>query len=254
MLFLPYQVKLEEIDSHIYKYICTNYDKVIFMRIRELAYATNVSTSTILRFCRKFDCEGYSEFKYRLREYVETSDRFQFDQKTFNQTENIHFLNKISDPVFQKDLEAMANVILDSDLLVFIGLGASGIVAKYGSYLFNTLCSLSMYIDDPLNTPLYHISENMNNSICFIVLSVSGEQEDILEFIENARVSNSKIISITNTSHSTLARIAHVNISYYTPDYMLGTMNLTSQVPPITILENLSRKCHNLKNNERKKK
>jgi Transcriptional regulators len=248
MLFLPYQVELEEIDTHIYKYICTHYDKVIYMRIRELAYATNVSTSTILRFCKKFECEGYSEFKFKLRQYIENSAQPQFKQTAFNQVENISFLKKISTQNFQDELHKMADIIIDSDLLVFMGLGASGIAAQYGAYLFNTLVSLSMYIDDPLNTPLYHISDRINQNICFIIISVSGEQEDIIDFIENEKISHNKVISITNTSNSTLARVANANLSYYISDHMLGTMNLTSQVPTIAILECLSRICHNLKN------
>lgn len=246
MLFLPYQVKLEEIDSHIYKYICANYDKVIYMRIRELAYATNVSTSTILRFCKKFDCEGYSEFKYKLRQYIAKTNNLQFDQKAFNQTANTHFLNRLDEPGFQQNLDNIAQMIVESNLVIFIGLGGSGIVADYGAYLFNSLVTLSLSITDPLNTPLYHVSENINKNICIIVLSVSGEQEDIVEFIENEKIAGNTIISITNTPHSTLAKIANANISYYVPDYTMGTMNLTSQVPPITILESLSRKCYNL--------
>ncbi len=42
-------------------------DKVAYMRIRELADKTHVSTATILRFCRKLNCEGFSEFKIRLK-------------------------------------------------------------------------------------------------------------------------------------------------------------------------------------------
>ncbi|STS85123.1 phosphosugar-binding transcriptional regulator [Klebsiella pneumoniae] len=36
------------------------------MTIRELAEAAGVSTTTVLRFCRKLQCEGYSEFRVRL--------------------------------------------------------------------------------------------------------------------------------------------------------------------------------------------
>lgn len=40
-----------------------NRDEVMYMTIRELADAAGVSTTTILRFCRKFNCDGYSEFR-----------------------------------------------------------------------------------------------------------------------------------------------------------------------------------------------
>lgn len=64
MLFLPYKIELEDLDLHIYKYISANYDKVIYMRIRDLATATHVSTSTILRFCHKFVYAYSSNFSW----------------------------------------------------------------------------------------------------------------------------------------------------------------------------------------------
>ena len=54
MLFLDEDIDLSPTEIGIYNYICANLDKVVYMRIRELANATFVSTSTILRFCQKF--------------------------------------------------------------------------------------------------------------------------------------------------------------------------------------------------------
>ena len=48
-----------------------NRKKVMYMRIRELADEAHVSTTTILRFCKKLKCEGFSEFKVRFKMYIE---------------------------------------------------------------------------------------------------------------------------------------------------------------------------------------
>lgn len=50
----------------VYNYVIKNRDKVMYMTIRELADAAGVSTTTILRFCRKLNCEGYLNFAYAL--------------------------------------------------------------------------------------------------------------------------------------------------------------------------------------------
>lgn len=51
---------LNDLELVFYRYIIKNTEKVIYMRIRELADEAHVSTTTILRFCKKFDCNGYS--------------------------------------------------------------------------------------------------------------------------------------------------------------------------------------------------
>ena len=53
----------------VYEYVVKDPEKVKYMRIRELADEVHVSTSTILRFCKKMGCSGYSEFKLQLRDY-----------------------------------------------------------------------------------------------------------------------------------------------------------------------------------------
>ena len=55
---------LNNLELSLYEYIMKNNKKVIYMRIRELADEAHVSTTTILRFCKKLNCEGFSEFKY----------------------------------------------------------------------------------------------------------------------------------------------------------------------------------------------
>lgn len=59
--------KYSETDIRIYKYTVSNFDKIQYMTIRELANETQVSASTILRFCNKNGFEGYSEFKDALK-------------------------------------------------------------------------------------------------------------------------------------------------------------------------------------------
>ena len=51
----------------IYKYIISNVEKIPYMTIRELSKSLNVSTSTVLRFCVKNNCNTYKEFKKNLK-------------------------------------------------------------------------------------------------------------------------------------------------------------------------------------------
>ena len=54
---------LNNLELSLYEYIMKNSKKVIYMRIRELAEEAHVSTTTILRFCKKLNCEVFKNFK-----------------------------------------------------------------------------------------------------------------------------------------------------------------------------------------------
>lgn len=50
---------LNELELSVYEYVMQHISAVPYMRIRELAAEAHVSTSTVLRFCRKMGCDGY---------------------------------------------------------------------------------------------------------------------------------------------------------------------------------------------------
>ena len=71
---------LNNLEMMVYNYVIKNRDKVMYMTIRELADAAGVSTTTILRFCRKLNCDGYSEFRVRFKLYLEQNEPTLCDQ------------------------------------------------------------------------------------------------------------------------------------------------------------------------------
>ena len=62
---------LNELENFIFDYIRKNKEKVSKMTIRELANEVHVSTTSILRVCKKFQCNGFYEFKIKLKIYIE---------------------------------------------------------------------------------------------------------------------------------------------------------------------------------------
>ncbi|MGV3025400.1 MurR/RpiR family transcriptional regulator [Clostridium thermobutyricum] len=51
--------KLNNLEVEIYKYILNNKEKVPYMTIRELSEEIHISTTSILRFCKKCGVEGF---------------------------------------------------------------------------------------------------------------------------------------------------------------------------------------------------
>ena len=64
-----------QLEMDVYNYIISNEEKVVYMKVRELAEEVHVSTTTILRFCKKVGCEGYSEFRLKLKQEVSSKEK-----------------------------------------------------------------------------------------------------------------------------------------------------------------------------------
>lgn len=229
---------LNDLELMLYRYIMKNTEKVIYMRIRELASEAHVSTTTILRFCKKFNCNGYSEFKVKLKMYLEKSNNKKINN---DQSIIIDFFKKLNTDELDEKMEAVCDLIDDYSNLVFLGSGTSGILCKYAARYFSSLGKFATYIDDPYFPTNYKTYENC----VIIVLSVSGETQAIINLINNFKKENCPIISITNSENCTVSKISDLNISYYINQEKIGISDITTQIPVLYIIENIAKFLHN---------
>jgi DNA-binding MurR/RpiR family transcriptional regulator len=228
-----------ELDTSLYNYISQNGEKVAYMRIRELADETHVSTATILRFCRKLNCEGFSEFKVKLKMHLKEN------KKTFiksSQHSVVEFFERTLKGDLSDKISEAASLVTQADNVIFIGIGSSGILAEYGARYFSSIGKFSMYIKDP-HFPIH--SKLMVNSVT-IALSVSGENNFTVTHLNQLKQEGSKIVSITNNKLSTVAKISDINIPYYVTEEFFEESNITTQVPVVYILESMAREIHKL--------
>ncbi|MGN0144899.1 MAG: MurR/RpiR family transcriptional regulator, partial [Clostridium sp.] len=225
---------LNDLELILYRYIIKNTEKVIYMRIRELADETHVSTTTILRFCKKFGCNGYSEFKVKLKIHLENLNNKKINN---DQTMIIDFFKKLNTDELNEKIETVCDLIYDFPNVLLVGSGTSGIMCKYAARFFSTMGKFSTYIDDPYFPTNYKTYENC----VIIVLSVSGETSPVITLINNFKRENCTIISITNSENCTLSKISDLNISYYITQEKIGLSDITTQVPVLYIIETIGR-------------
>lgn len=244
---------LNELELSVYNYVIQHTDQVREMKIRELADNAHVSTSTILRFCTKMGCDGYSEFKLRLKMLEEKKAEIDIPDDTAIM---LDFFKKINTDSFKKSIQDAADLIGENPNVYFSGIGSSGVLGQYGARFFSNIGIYSSYIIDPF----YPVPDANAEDSVLIVLSVSGETSITLHQVNLFKQKKFKIISITNSDNSTLGKVSDCVISYYLPIETMGDYykeeknnqffqlyNTTTQVPVIHIIETLGRKVQQQK-------
>lgn len=228
--------KFTDVEMLIYNYILQNAQNIRYMTIRELADAIHVSTSAIMRFCKKLDCEGYAEFKVQFKMYLEERKE---KQPLNDISEIMNYFDTINHGEFEQNINQVAALVKSSQQLVFIGIGTSGILGKYGARYFSNIGKFSYVIDDPFYPNIGGIGEGA----VAIILSVSGETEQTINLARFFLQQRCKVVSITNSTNSTLAKMSHYNLSYYmTNQKNQKEYDITTQVPVIFILESIGRR------------
>lgn len=233
--------RFTELDFAVYDCIVKAEKQISKMTIKELAAMAHVSTATILRFCRKCGAEGYSEFKLMYREYLAKKQEVLKDDK---ESELQSFITRIRSQDFQDSLARALEYLVRSKCVIFIGIGTSGMLGKYGARYFSNVGYFSLFIDDPWMP----ILQNPSEDTVMIVLSESGTTKQTVYIASHLQQRGCPMISITNNSNSVLAKMADCNISYHVTARMVNERNVTTQVPVLYIIETLATKLYNHEN------
>ncbi len=230
---------LNELELEVYEYIMQHKNAISYMRIREVATEAHVSTTTVLRFCKKVGCDGYAEFKLKMKEYNKQKN---INKVSENLSEIKAFFERLETEKFQSKLEESAAMIAKMERVLFVGIGTSGHMGQYGARCFTNIGKFSLCISDQY----YPINMQETGCMVAIVMSVSGESSQTVKIVNGLKCFGCKIISITNTENCTISKLSDINISYYiTMRRDEESVDYTSQVPVISIIEALANKIRN---------
>ena len=237
-LFTPQQIKnLNELELLVYQYIIEHPNTVPFMRIRELAAEAHVSTTTVLHFCKKVGCDGYAQFKWKLKEQAGSAQGSRLPD-TLGELQN--FLWKVGTPEYDAALDEAAGMIARAERVFLVGIGNSGSIAEYGARYLSNLGKFALGVTDPF----YPITVTPNTTIAAVILSVSGETKQVLHLARQLKEKNAGLIAITCSDQSSAAKLSDITLPYYSSVHRVTTesYDLTSQMPALYLLEALARR------------
>lgn len=228
-----------DLEMLVYKYVLQHKEEVRYMTIRELAEAVHVSTSTIIRFCKKTGCDGYSEFKVQFKMYLKEEKLKKAEQiRDDGIDEVMRFFHTVTSNDYEEKINEITQVIQNAKQLIFIGIGTSGILGKYGARYFSNLGKFSQHIEDPY----FPIGRDLEDTVV-IALSESGETLQTIKMAEHFKKHKGTLFSITNRSSCTLAKMSDYNLSYFVSQRLVyEEYNITTQIPVLYLLETIGRR------------
>lgn len=222
-------------EFRVYNFIVSHMDRIPEMKIRQISEACGVSTTTVLRFCEKAGCEGFTELKYRIRRELSEDKR----PAGFDSDPALQFIkNAEYDPEFSEKTVLAAEMCSRAAQIILYGDGGSSTLTRYGAYLFNSMGKSAFPAEQAYGT----VCPGTDIKSTLIVLSIEGEKVETVSMINRYKSSGAFVISITNTEHCPAAEMSDINFSCYMPDMDSGAgrERKISQIPAVYILEVLT--------------
>lgn len=198
--------QLNENDFYIWNYISNNRKECEKLAIDQLAYRCNVSRTTILRFAQKISLKGYSELKVYLKleneESKENADNVDLVCNTYD---------KVIRNIKEKDCTEIFEAFNTARNIYIYGVGMlQSSIKKELRRIF--LLSGKVVYDLSGYKEAEYVLKYANSQDMFIIISVSGENEFVVDFVKKLNIKNIPIVSITKLKENPLSQMSNYNL------------------------------------------
>lgn len=232
------------------EYFLENPHTIMEMNIREMAARIYVSPSTIIRLCQHLGFSGYREFRqaviYELALYQNSTQADESDIGKGDSLESV--IEKISyknirsleETVNMIDIEKFrkcVDLICSCNSIFLFGIGASLGVAR-DAYLKFLRVNKPCFVNDDWHAQLI-AAKNATTADLGIVISYSGETEEILRCMEALNANDVPTIAITRFAPSTIAGMASHVLYTSAHEALFRSGAISSRIAQLNVIDML---------------
>ncbi|RKD29496.1 MurR/RpiR family transcriptional regulator [Thermohalobacter berrensis] len=206
---------LNKSEFEVLSYISNNIDKISKMTISDLAKQTFVSTTTVIRLCKKLGYSGFSELKYELKRI--RKEKTKLNSLNYDELIKKHLIDveKTCELINEDTIGRIIELIADKKVH-FFGKGLSSIACEY---IINQFLSINLLAINYTSTHIAYLSaDKMNENDVVFVLSLSGETKQSLKVAKIAKSRGATVVSITCMGINSLSKLADINLYVYAQD------------------------------------
>lgn len=235
-------------EKKIATYIIGHPEEAIKLTVQELGKRSETSGAAVIRLCKSLDLNGFQDLKFRIAGDIQktTSGGFRdikpneplqaiIDKMTNN---SIQTIRDTAELLRTDELEKAVHLLLHAKKIHFIGVGASGIIAKDAEQKFLRI-NKTVHAFSDIHMAATLVANGDEDDVV-VGISFSGETQEVAKILELAKLKNMKTISLTKYGSSKVAE--HADIRLYTsatrePTFRSGaTSSRIGQLQVIDIL------------------
>lgn len=207
---------LTKAEKKVADFVLNHPRQVLFLSITDLADACQVGETSVYRFCRSMDLQGYQEFKMQLslgmtenteRETVsQGNDRLEENSRETAERIMQSHLDAIRETyglLCQKDLECFLETMEQAERIFFFGIGDSLLMAQEAFHKFASITGKVYCITDPHMQVI--TAASMTEKDLAVMVSYSGATRDNICTAKAARRAGATVGCITRFRKSPLA-------------------------------------------------
>ena len=246
---------LSNSEKAVLDYLIANKGTLKDLSVEGIAEATYTSPASVVRMCKKLGYNGFKEFKvdYILAnskieipkdvEYQDVILMRENNEKSGRKAieNNIRALEDTLKLYSEKSLEKAAEIIMTARKTLLFGKGSSYLACKDLQMKLRRIDRFASAQED-LHEQLLDTTF-LDHRDVVILISNSGETEEIIQAAMLAKENEAKIVSIVKVGQTSLAKLSDVVLYTSALEGDFRSASMTSRISQMTVVDSLFSMC-----------
>ncbi|KZE48879.1 RpiR family transcriptional regulator [Brevibacillus parabrevis] len=238
--------ELKPSERKVAEYIVAHPEEVVKLSVQKLAELSGVSEATIIRLARSLNMKGYQELKLRIAGdltkqttptsyqeiMMEGSVESIMQAVSWNNIQSIQdTLSVLSSEEVKRAVEALST----ARKIDVYGVGASAVIAddiKQKFCRINLWCEAYSDFHAQLTSAV-----NLTPNDVVIGISYSGQTEDIIQSLAEARQQGATVITLTKFGPSPVAELAHIRLFTSSVEKSIRSGAMASRIAQLNVID-----------------
>lgn len=237
---------LKPAERNVALYILSHLEDVIRMPIAVLAEKAKTSEATIVRMCRALNFSGFKDLKLSIASAptleIPNNHNFELEKDStilqMIQTIEMHNIDAIQRTLMingERELEKIIHQINNARKIIFIGIGASAIVAQDFEHKLKRINKYCETIFDS-HGQLIAATHTTSEDVVFAI-SYSGETKEIMNALTVAKENQATIITMTQNKRNTIQSFADYALYVVSNEADIRSSATASRIAQLTLID-----------------
>ncbi|MGA4519093.1 MurR/RpiR family transcriptional regulator [Solibacillus silvestris] len=237
---------LKPAERNVALYILNHLEDVIRMPIAVLAEKAKTSEATIVRMCRALNFSGFKDLKLSIATAptleIQNNHNFELEKDStilqMIQTIEMHNIDAIQRTLMingERELEKIIHQINNARKIIFIGIGASAIVAQDFEHKLKRINKNCETIFDS-HGQLIAAAHATREDVVFAI-SYSGETKEVINALTVAKENQATIITMTQNKRNTIQSFADSALYVVSNEADIRSSATASRIAQLTLID-----------------
>ncbi|RXT04396.1 MurR/RpiR family transcriptional regulator [Ammoniphilus sp. CFH 90114] len=238
--------ELKPSERKVAQFILDHPHEVVKLSVQKLAELSEVSDATVIRLSRSLNMTGYQELKLRIAgdltmgNMQEKYQEIGMDGSTSSiihsvSSNNMQSIQDTISVLSPESVEEAAEALLQARKIDIYGVGASAVIAydlRQKLHRINLWCESYSDFHAQLTSAV-----NLKEQDVVFGISYSGQTEDIIQSITEAKKQGAKVITLTKFGSNPVSDLADIKLFTSSVEKSIRTGAMASRIAQLNVID-----------------